>query len=207
MVEGVEQIGELIKRERERLGWSKRELARRTGLDVSYITRVESGQVRSPGADQVRRFADALGVPTGMLLGESRSSESAPSAPRFGSVVLVPLVNISLSAGQTVYGETRESVPVPAELVPGRTLVAARVTGECMEPEVKPGDTAIVDVSDRMPRIGDLVAVLMEDGSMNVKRFGRDDVGVVLLDNKGGEYRPNGAKIQGVVVYVGRTYR
>ena len=40
-----------------------------------------------------------------------------------------------------------------------------------------------------------------------MKRFGRDDLGPVLVDNKGGEYRPNGAKIQGVVVYVVRTYR
>jgi len=80
------------------------------------------------------------------------------------------------------------------------------VTGDCMEPEVKPGDSAIVDVANRSPRPGQLVAVLTEDGSMQIKRFERDESGALLLDNKGGSYRPNGAKIQGVIVYVGRAY-
>ncbi|MDA8189579.1 MAG: helix-turn-helix domain-containing protein [Dehalococcoidales bacterium] len=203
----VRSFGEAMREERERRGWSKNELARRSGLDPSYIYRLETGRVVSPSIETVRRVADALGLTPRDLLGPQMPSTVPPSAPRFGPVVLVPLVNISLAAGQTIYGETRESVPVPAELVPGRTLVAARITGECMEPEIKPGDTAIVDVSARAPRIGDLVAVLMEDGSMNVKRFDRDRSGPVLIDNKGGQYRPNGAKIQGVVVYVGRTYR
>ena len=200
-------FAQAVTREREKRDWSKGELARRSGVSSSYLVRLESGQIQSPTVDQANLIAAAFEMTPDELVGAASRTVSESRAPyAYGSVALVPLVNISLAAGQTVYGETRESVPVPAELLPGKTLVAARVTGDCMEPEVKPGDSAIVDVANRSPRPGQLVAVLTEDGSMQIKRFERDESGALLLDNKGGSYRPNGAKIQGVIVYVGRAY-
>lgn len=184
-----------------------RGLAGRAGIHHSHVSKLESGAIQFPNADIVKRLAAVFGMTSDELLGASRPTDTPPTGPQYGSVVLIPLVNISLSAGMTVYGETRETVPARAELAQGRQLVASRVTGDCMEPEIVAGSEAIVDISNRSPRPGDLVAVLMEDGSMNIKRFERDGVGPLLLDNKGGRYRPDGAKIQGVVVYVGRAYR
>lgn len=152
--------------------------------------------------ETVQRIATAFDMTPDELLGTSRPSASPPSASLLGPTVLIPIVNISLSAGATVYGETRETVPFPAERVRGRSLVAARVTGDCMEPEVRAGDVAIVDIGNRSPRTGQLVVVLLEDGGMAVKRFGRDTQGPLLEDAKGGRYRPNGAKVQGILVSI-----
>ena len=158
-------------------------------------------------AESLQKLADYFHLDFMELWRRSRGEPVTPAARGVGPVVLVPIVNVTLAAGAASYGETGEAVPVPAELVSGRRLVAARVTGDRMEPEVKPGDVAVVDIQDKAPRAGDLVAVLMEAGSLQIERFERDEAGPLLLDNRGGRYRPNGAKVQGVVVYVGRAYR
>lgn len=189
----VDGVGARIRQTRQRKGWSIAKLAREAELDGGYLSRVETGKIVSPGIETIRRIAAALDVGPEELL---------PT-----ETVEVPVVGVSLAAGRAIYGETLETVQVPARLAKNRRLVASRIVGDCMDPEIKPGDTVTVDVSDRNPRPGDLVAVLMEDGNMMVKRFDRRDNEPILLDNKGGEYRPNGAKIQGVVVYVGRAYR
>lgn len=200
-------FGEVVTRELEKRGWKPAELARRSGLSPSYISRLQSGGIKSPTMDAARMIAMALGMTVDELGGVGGTAAEAPSTYMVGPVVLVPVVNITLAAGQAAFGETNETEPVPARLAPGRRLVAAKVIGDCMEPEIRAGDVAVVDLSDRTPRSGDLVAVLMEDGGMVIKRFRRDDAGPLLVDNKGGEYRPNGAKVQGVVVHVGRSYR
>lgn len=182
-------------------------LSEKAGLKGGYISKLESGAVQWPGTDQGQRIAAIFGMTSDQLMGISRPSPEPPTPSPFGPVVLIPLVNISLAAGNTVYGETRETVPIPAEMVAGRSLVAARVAGDCMEPEIMAGDVAIVNIADRSPRPGHLVAVLLEDGGMAVKRVSKDDEGPVLLDNKGGSYRPNGATVQGTIVSVVRNYR
>ncbi len=201
------KVGIAIARERARRGWTTRQLAEKVGVHHSHVSKLESGSIQFPNADITERFAAAFGMTSDELLGASRSTGTPPTASPFGPVVLIPLVNISLAAGQTVYGETRETVPVPSDIVAGKSLVAARIAGDCMEPEIMAGDVAIVDISDRTPRPGRLVAVLLEDGGMAVKRLDRDSEGPVLLDNKGGSYRPNGAKVQGTIVSVVRNYR
>lgn len=201
-------VGAVIKREREVRGWKRAELARRSGLSGGYINRVEEGSVKVPGVDQVQRIAAAFGIsPDELLTPAIRDISTAPNSYVVRPVVQVPIVNITLAAGQAVYGETNETISVTADLAPGRRLIGARVVGNCMEPEIMAGDVAIVDIADRSPRDEDLVVLLLEDGSMAVKRFRQRDSEPFLVDNKGGEYRPNDAKIQGLVVAIERRYR
>lgn len=195
-------IAELIGRR----GVSVRAVEQYAGVSDAALRKFLSGG-RWISADNLQKLADYFHLDFTELWRRSRGEPVTPPARGVGPVVLVPIVNVTLAAGAPSYGETGEAVPVPAELVQGRRLVAARVTGDRMEPEVKPGDVAVVDIHDKAPRAGDLVAVLVEDGNMQIERFERDGIGPLLLDNRGGRYRPNGAKVQGVVVYVGRAYR
>jgi transcriptional regulator with XRE-family HTH domain len=49
---------------------SLRELEAQTGLNRGYLSRLEREQVKDVGSEQLRRVADALAVPEGLILDE-----------------------------------------------------------------------------------------------------------------------------------------
>jgi transcriptional regulator with XRE-family HTH domain len=53
---------------------SLRELEARTGLNRGYLSRLEREQVRDVGSEQVRRVAEALEVPEGLLIDTEEST-------------------------------------------------------------------------------------------------------------------------------------
>ena len=83
----------------------------------------------------------------------------------------------------------------------------SRVSGDCMEPEIMSGDIVIVDLAAREPRPGQIVAALLRDGTMAVKRYERHRGYPRLVDNKGRVYPVDGAQIQGLVVSFIRRFR
>ena len=63
--EGYEDIGALLKRLRGRV--SLREVNRRTGVSISYLSQIERGE-KQPGANVVRKLADLYRVDPQQLL-------------------------------------------------------------------------------------------------------------------------------------------
>jgi transcriptional regulator with XRE-family HTH domain len=55
------KLGELVRRTRDQLRLSQRQLASRVGVKASHIAYIESGQ-RTPSLTLIRRIADALGL-------------------------------------------------------------------------------------------------------------------------------------------------
>lgn len=55
-------IGAYVRAQRERLGLSQGELARRAELSSSHMSQIEQGRITWPNADIRRRLARALGV-------------------------------------------------------------------------------------------------------------------------------------------------
>ena len=58
----METFGAELKRLREAAGLSQSGLAKRVGLNASYINRLESGEREPPRAETVSALAEALGV-------------------------------------------------------------------------------------------------------------------------------------------------
>lgn len=56
------KLGELIQLSRELKKWSLRELERRTGINNSVISQIETGHVKDPGFRTVCKLGDALGL-------------------------------------------------------------------------------------------------------------------------------------------------
>jgi phage repressor protein C with HTH and peptisase S24 domain len=92
-------------------------------------------------------------------------------------------------------------------------MVLMDVTGNSMEPEIRDGDTVLVDQSRQGVVAGGIFAVGVEDTVM-VKRLERRPGGLALLsDNpdyaplvlRGGEM--DSVRVIGRVVWVGREYR
>lgn len=202
VVEKRSRPGEMLKDQWLKRGWTLRQLGEKAGLSHTTISRIESVDRVRVGVETLGRIAAALRKTSDELMGTVRPTTKVPSILPFGPTVKIPLVNISLSAGQTVFGETRETpISVPVDLAQGHQLVAARVTGDGMEPEIHPGDVVIMDLSSRSPRPGRLVAVLLEDGGMAVKRCEVDASGPLLVVNRGRSYRPS-QRVQGTLIKV-----
>ena len=65
------RVGEQIRRRRRRRGLSQAELGRRTGLQVSYLSKVETGVIR-PGLVNVERIARSLSASVAELVAPLR---------------------------------------------------------------------------------------------------------------------------------------
>jgi transcriptional regulator with XRE-family HTH domain len=78
--------GELLRRTRERHGLTQERLARRTGSDRGYISRVERGEM-SPTVEWLARALAAMGEELALDAHRSRFDDHDPQAHRgFGAL-------------------------------------------------------------------------------------------------------------------------
>lgn len=68
-------LGDRLRRRRKEYGWTQRELARRAGVNVSMVNRLERHDAVNPNFETILKLAKALGCTTDYLGG--RESESA----------------------------------------------------------------------------------------------------------------------------------
>src|SRR4051812_41280173 len=113
----------VVRRERERLGWTQRGLAERSGLSQSDLSRIEAG-TRTLSLDEAERLAGLFDVPlqfflTGDARPGTRLADLAVELRALGVVdLLVP--------------EAR----VPGAFRPPEEVVALAVSGERPDPRV-----------------------------------------------------------------------
>jgi transcriptional regulator with XRE-family HTH domain len=69
-------LAQRITHERLRRGWSRADLARKAGIDPSYVTRVEQARFAAPSVEKIRALAAALGLPVDAL-----TDPPAPETP------------------------------------------------------------------------------------------------------------------------------
>ena len=62
MPSDLQQLGSLLKRERERAGMTVRQLADAAGLVPSTVSRLETGFIATPRPEHLQRLAQALGI-------------------------------------------------------------------------------------------------------------------------------------------------
>jgi len=197
-----QSIAARLKALREMKGLTKYRLAKITGVSETYIYRIERGSIANPRRDTLQKLALGLEIPVAKLIGDP------------GPLDTWQLVEQSLKAYIPVYAEVAAGMegvePVDyvactrARAAP-ETLRAYRISGLCLEPEIRPGDTVIVDTA-LAPASGDLVVVLVE-GRASIKRYREDAHGGRWLEDNEGQYQPDGARIHGVVMEYVRKLR
>jgi transcriptional regulator with XRE-family HTH domain len=60
-------LAQRISHERLRRGWSRSDLARKAGIDPSYVTRVEQAKFVAPSVEKIRAISAAFGLPVDAL--------------------------------------------------------------------------------------------------------------------------------------------
>lgn len=169
-------------------------LAEKIEVSASYASRMlyepEKAGAKRIGEDMVERIETAFALPRGVLDEPTGPLEAIPGAMR---VVIaepgdpdfyeIPKVQLVLSAGMTgfqtvpeIYDGSKLSISKNwvdrHGYVPGR-LIAIRVKGDSMEPNLYEGDQVIINTADTRMEDGAVFAVNFE-GQAVVKRLSRD---------------------------------
>ena len=154
---GSEEFGELLRRGRERLGMSRRDLVEATGLSYPYISQLETGY-RQPSPTAIQKLADALQLSLDDLfsaMARGRRDElsvsgtgSDSSSPLGAQRELLRIRTRSRSRTRTRTGTARKSDPgrtVPSRRAlrpvrrPRRPPIPRRATGApAIQPEPAP---------------------------------------------------------------------
>jgi transcriptional regulator with XRE-family HTH domain len=117
----IELLGASLRRERERVGLSVSELAKRAGLAKSTLSQLENG-VGNPSLETLWSLAMTLGVPVSQLIGQSRqpvnvirANEGISAASELANYVATLLASCPPRAQRDIYrikaqpGEPRRS--------------------------------------------------------------------------------------------------
>jgi transcriptional regulator with XRE-family HTH domain len=206
---GIREFGARVRVERERLGLSKADVARRVGIDASYVRRLENGDraYKSIGRDVLRRYAATLSLPEpelgALLYDEPLPRPLVVDAPL--PVALRIVAQASAGGGHGARSERGDAfahdfahdldgfVYVHPDQARGRLLKAVRVEGECLFPSLQAGDVVVLDCTPGVqPKLHQIVAATIKhegaDGRYVFKRWGGIDAqGYVLLTRDDGE--------------------
>lgn len=202
MEEGLSELAITVRHLREGRGWSLANLAARAGVDPTTIWKIEHGKTPNPGHETLTKISGALGVELSAVTGVRPLPR--PRVQIFEGVARVPIMRVRVQAsGRPTWDDTRETIPIQPGVAAGRpNLLAAVVSGECMTPTVEAGDTVIFD-PDSTPQHREMVVVTDDEGATMVKWYRIDELGRPFLRAADGTtIRPNGARLEGVVIHV-----
>lgn len=168
----------------KQLGWTKAELARRSGLKYHAVNKMLLGGVDNPRGDALDRMADALGVSKMWLLfgatGEHTTSIGVETTRR---IPFVPLSEVNAMGAVGSIDESHVSVLAPSD-VPA-TTIATRLGDNSMAPDIGPDDMLLVDIA-AAPKPGRTVlAYVVPLGTSVVRRYrvkGLDESGAAVAE-------------------------
>ena len=106
----TEELGRAIRRRREELGLSLRDVADQTNVSASTLSRIENGTGK-PDADNIARLTTWLDVPLERILGRGREdSDSAKAVIYFPHESTPEIVEAHLRADRNLSPETADAL-------------------------------------------------------------------------------------------------
>jgi transcriptional regulator with XRE-family HTH domain len=106
----TEELGRAIRRRREELGLSLRDVATETAVSASTLSRIENGTGK-PDADNIARLTSWLDVPMERILGGRRSqSEDSKAVVYYPQEPIPEIVEAHLRADRNLTPETASAL-------------------------------------------------------------------------------------------------
>jgi transcriptional regulator with XRE-family HTH domain len=106
----TEELGRAIRRRREELGLSLRDVAIETAVSASTLSRIENGTGK-PDADNIARLTSWLDVPMERILGGRRSqSEDSKAVVYYPQEPIPEIVEAHLRADRNLTPETASAL-------------------------------------------------------------------------------------------------
>jgi phage repressor protein C with HTH and peptisase S24 domain len=152
-------VGDRIKSQREAKGWSQAQLGRLVGISQPAIKKIEDGDTQN--SRFIARIAAALQLPLSELdprLPADPPSSVIPAQHLLGQRDFPIHASAEGGPGQVIVSsDAVDWMPRPAPLAHVRGSYGLLISGTSMEPEYRPGDTALIN--PHLPIIGDEVYV------------------------------------------------
>lgn len=182
-----DEIIALMEKLREEKGFSISELARRTGMAKSAVSRYFN-KTREFPLNRVDEFSKALGVSSEYLLGIDFPKPS--NIVQTEKITQIPIIG-TIAAGTPITAEQNieEYIAIPSTMVPGGDLISLNINGDSMSPGIPNNSFVVVrlqsDVED-----GEVAAVLLNGNTeATLKRIKRQN-GIMLLVSDNQKYQP-----------------
>jgi transcriptional regulator with XRE-family HTH domain len=106
----TEELGRAVRRRREELGLSLRDVATRTSVSASTLSRIENGTGK-PDADNIARLTSWLDVPMERILsGRDPQADTAPAVVYYPQEPMPEIVEAHLRADRNLTPETASAL-------------------------------------------------------------------------------------------------
>ena len=109
MLVNTEELGRAIRRKREQLSASLRDVADATGVSASTLSRIENGTGK-PDADNIARLTTWLDVPMERILGSRSDGEETRAVVYFPRESTPEIVEAHLRADRNLTSETASAL-------------------------------------------------------------------------------------------------
>lgn len=188
-----------LKAIREAKGLTKYRLAKLSGISQTYIYRLELGEIKNPRRDTLQALAQGLNITLAQLVGETAPDETWRLVEQSLKAYIPVYSGIEVGMGPIDY------VVCTRETVPPDTIRGYRIAGLFLEPEIREGDTLIVDTA-MSPVKNDIVLVIIEE-QLAIERYKEDDDGSKWLEDNEGRHKLEGVSIFGIITEYVRKLR
>ena len=101
----TEELGRAVKRRREELGLSLRDVADKTSVSASTLSRIENGTGK-PDADNIARLTNWLEVPVERILSARPTQDDSPAVVYYPQEPMPEIVEAHLRADRNLTPET-----------------------------------------------------------------------------------------------------
>ena len=105
----TEELGRAVRRKRDQLSASLRDVANATGVSASTLSRIENGTGK-PDADNIARLTTWLDVPMERILGSRSEGEEAQAVVYFPRESTPEIVEAHLRADRSLTSETASAL-------------------------------------------------------------------------------------------------
>lgn len=186
-------IGSVLKKLREQKGLGVNQLAAKSGVSASQISRIENGIQNSPTVETIKKLSAALHDSDGQLLKATLDATDKPSpldrliahTSEHINMATEPIqVYGTIHAGNAAWADEDiiGKVMVSPQFIQEygyQNLFALQVNGESMNKRIPNGYVAVF-VKDIEPESGDVVAVLIDGEDAMIKVFRRTSQAVIF---------------------------
>lgn len=204
--------GYYIKALRESKGMTQGELAAKTGLSRSHISRIETGAYKYSSQDTFQRLATGFGLSPNELTEvthnrpipiHQETPEEILNKLKLATPVSIPVyTDFPFHAGDAV--EPVDYVYRARPKTISKNIEGYIVYGRCLEPEVSSGNIIIIDRQGEINN-GDIVACLV-DNELHIARL-RKIADELWLENNAGRTRLEDCQVAAPVIEVIRRLK